>query len=137
MGERLAAQARTANPPPDIALVHDPTAADPLAGTVPLVLAGHTHRRASQVLGQGTLLLVEGSTGGAGLRALEIQPPTPLECSVLYFERATRRLQGWDEVTLGGLGQATAEITRHLASETTAVLSPPATPSSPIPRPSP
>ena len=30
--------------PVDFTLVHDPTAADPLAGVVPLVLAGHLRR---------------------------------------------------------------------------------------------
>ena len=45
----------------------------------------------------GTRLFIQGSTGGAGLRALETEKPTPIECSVLYFDRATRRLVAWDE----------------------------------------
>jgi len=117
MGARLAAAARIADPPPDIAMVHDPAAGPALAGVVKLVLAGHTHRRAATMLGDGTRMLVQGSTGGAGLRALEATPPTPIECSMLYFDRSTRRLQAWDEITLGGLGSTSATIERHLAGE--------------------
>jgi predicted MPP superfamily phosphohydrolase len=119
MGTQLADSARTAaridGAPPDIAVVHDPAAAPPLAGAVPLVLAGHTHRRATSLL-PGTRMIVQGSTGGAGLRALESTPPTPIECSVLYFDRTTRELQAWDDITLGGLGSTSAMIERHLAS---------------------
>lgn len=124
MGEGLAAGARAAAVAPDIAVVHDPVAAPPLAGAVPLVLAGHLHHRVVSTLGQGTRLLVEGSTGGAGLRALESNPPTPVECSVLYFDRPTRQLQAWDDITLGGLGTSSATIERHLAA-------------TPVPEPSP
>jgi predicted MPP superfamily phosphohydrolase len=117
MGARLAAVAATANPAPDVAVVHDPTAAAPLDGLVRLVLAGHTHRRRTDVLRLGTRLFVQGSTGGAGLRALERDPPTPIACSVLYFDQQSKRLQAWDDVTLGGFGLTSAEITRHLAPE--------------------
>lgn len=116
MGRQLAATAAQANPPPDIAVVHDPAAAVPLAGAVKLVLAGHLHRRLTQMLPGGTFLFVQGSTGGAGLRALQSTPPTPLECAVLYFDRATHRLQAWDDVTLAGLGGANVQIQRHLVN---------------------
>lgn len=118
MGQRLAAAARAANPPPDIAVVHDPVAAAPLAGTVPLVLAGHIHRRVTWMLPLGTRLFIQGSTGGAGLRALQANPPTPIECSVLYFDRGTGQLQAWDDITVAGLGGTAAQIQRHLASDT-------------------
>ena len=49
--------------PVDVALVHDPTAATPLDGVVPLVLAGHLHKREVRKEG-GTKILVEGTTGG-------------------------------------------------------------------------
>jgi predicted phosphodiesterase len=116
MGRRLAATAAQANPPPDIAVVHDPAAAVPLAGAVKLVLAGHLHRRLTQMLPGGTFLFVQGSTGGAGLRALQSTPPTPLEFAVLYFDRATHRLQAWDDITLAGLGGADVQIQRHLVN---------------------
>jgi predicted phosphodiesterase len=96
----------------DVALVHDPAAAESLAGVVPLVLAGHVHQREERQLGDGTTLLVEGSTGGAGLRALESEDPTPLMFSVLYFDPTTHRLTARDDFTLGGLGAASAEVER-------------------------
>ena len=67
-GETLAEVAEELPEPPAIALVHDPKQAPPLDGVVPLVLAGHTHDREVSELDDGTLLMVEGSTGGAGLR---------------------------------------------------------------------
>lgn len=96
----------------DLAMVHDPDAADPLAGRVPLVLAGHVHKRDETSLGEGTTLLVQGSTGGAGLRALEDEDPTPLMFSVLYFDQTSQELQARDDFTLGGLGAASAEVER-------------------------
>jgi hypothetical protein len=98
--------------------VHDPTAAPPLVGKVKLVLAGHLHRRVTWLPSKDTRVFVQGSTGGAGLRALQASPPTPIEASVLYFSRATRQLQAWDDITLAGLGGTSAQIERHLASDT-------------------
>jgi len=113
-GAQLAALITDQQQPVDVALVHDPVAAPPLMGRVPLVLAGHRHHREDK-RDAGTLLLVEGSTGGAGLRGLEGEKPTPLDCSILYFDAATHRLQAWDDVTLGGLGDTSVKIERHLA----------------------
>ncbi|MEO8105688.1 MAG: metallophosphoesterase [Actinomycetes bacterium] len=111
-GTQLAEVIAASKSPVDIAMVHDPGAADPLAGVVPLVLAGHTHRREDRRLGENTELLVQGSTGGAGLRALDTEAPTPLEFSVLYFDATTHLLTARDEFTLGGLGTASAEVKR-------------------------
>ena len=91
-GNQLAATVRNSPQPVNIALVHDPASAGPLAGTCPLVLAGHTHARQVSKLPeapgqQPTTLMVEGSTGGAGLRGLEGEKPTPLSMSVLYFDQ--------------------------------------------------
>ncbi len=112
-GRQLAALVATMPSPPDIAMVHDPLSALPLEDKVPLVLAGHLHKRVAERLGS-TLVLVEGSTGGAGLRGLQGEKPTPLECSVLYFDARTHKLQAYDDVTLGGLGETEATIQRHL-----------------------
>jgi len=125
MGQRLAAAAQAVRPPPDIAVVHDPVAAAPFAGVVPLVLAGHIHRRVTWMLSKDTRVFVQGSTGGAGLRALQSNPPTPIECSVLYFDRTTGRLQAWDDITVAGLGGTAAQIQRHLASDTAPIGGPP------------
>jgi predicted phosphodiesterase len=113
-GEQLAQVIEQSQKQVDVAMVHDPTAAPPLAGLTPLVLAGHIHRRDDVDLGDGTQLLVQGSTGGAGLRALETEEPTPLTLTVLYFDRGTQQLTARDEFTLGGLGTASAEVKRIL-----------------------
>ncbi|WP_371579015.1 metallophosphoesterase [Streptomyces sp. NBC_01314] len=113
LAEALRAQ-RAAGTPVDIAIAHNPDAARETDGDVPLVLAGHLHHPETEVLGEGTRLRIEGSTGGGGLRALEGEHPDPIEASVLYLDRDTRRLQAWDEIKLGGLGLTTAEVSRHL-----------------------
>lgn len=118
-GEALARVIEASDEPVDVALVHDPLAADPLAGRVPLVLAGHRHEREERELDGGTRLLVQGSTGGAGLRALESEDPTPLTFTVLYFDRVTQQLAARDEFTLGGLGAASAEVERILEDRST------------------
>jgi predicted MPP superfamily phosphohydrolase len=103
---------RTGGARPDIALVHSPAAARALEGLVPLVLAGDIHRRDVRRHGD-TTVLVQGSTGGAGLRGVQQDPPVPLMLSVLYVDRATRRLWGVDEVTVGGLGRTELTVTRR------------------------
>jgi predicted MPP superfamily phosphohydrolase len=118
VGEQLAATIRAHDEPVDIALVHDPVSAGPLSGTTPLVLAGHTHNREVRELArvpgeQPTLLMVEGSTGGAGLRGLEGEEPTPLAMSVLYFD-AEQRLRAHDDIRVGGTGQAQVTLERHV-----------------------
>jgi predicted phosphodiesterase len=116
----------------DIAMVHDPLSAEELAGHVPIVLAGHTHERsvgridpipgtvANPPEGQDrTLLMVQGSTGGAGLRGLESGTPLPLAMSVLYFatsdgdDRPT--LQAYDDIHVGGTGVAQVFLERKVA----------------------
>ncbi|MFF1292847.1 MULTISPECIES: metallophosphoesterase [unclassified Streptomyces] len=144
-GARLAAALRdwtTAGKPVDVAVAHEPSAAREVDGSVPLVLSGHLHRQEMDVLRNGTRLRVEGSTGGSGLRAVEGKYPDPIEASILYFDRDSRRLQAWDEIKLGGLGLTTAEVSRHLPEENLpgAAPTPSATPSptpSPAPTPSP
>ncbi|WP_405693255.1 metallophosphoesterase [Streptomyces sp. NBC_01185] len=119
-GMRLASALRDqkrAGTPVDIAVAHDPNAARETDGTVPLVLAGHVHHRVNELLPLGTRLKVEGSAGGGGLRAVQNEKPEKVRASVLYLDRSTRHLQAWDEITLGGLGLTTAEVSRHLPEE--------------------
>ncbi|MGW4443881.1 metallophosphoesterase family protein [Streptomyces sp. NPDC004682] len=119
-GARLASalrDQRAKGTPVDIAVAHEPVAAQETDGTVPLVLCGHLHTEGSKILPLGTRLRREGSTGGSGLRAVEGQYPAPVEASILYLDRDTRRLQAWDEIELGGLGRTTAEVSRHLAKK--------------------
>ncbi|CAL9480991.1 metallophosphoesterase family protein [Streptomyces sp. enrichment culture] len=116
LAESLRAQAR-AGTPVDIAVAHNPVAAHQTDGAVPLVLSGHVHRRVNEVLPNGTRLKIEGSTGGGGLRAVEKEEPEKVHASVLYLDRDSRRLQAWDEITLGGLGLTTAEVARRVPDE--------------------
>lgn len=98
----------------DIAVVHDPTTAGDLGGVAPLILAGHVHRSEQRELGT-TPLLIEGSTGAAGLRGVaETGASVPLECSILYFDRTSHRLRAYDSVRVAGLGQSGAQIERHI-----------------------
>ncbi|GAA2672201.1 metallophosphoesterase family protein [Actinoplanes palleronii] len=140
-GERLATTIRAGGTKVDIALVHDPVMAQPLSGLVPLVLAGHKHQRSVAMLPapapvtpdpsasgsaapspsmsaafqapMPTRLMVEGSTGGAGLRGLEKEEPTPLSLSVLYFDE-NHTLKAYDDIQLGGTGQSNVEMQRNV-----------------------
>ncbi|MGI8678350.1 MAG: metallophosphoesterase family protein [Jatrophihabitans sp.] len=103
----------------DVALVHSPAAARPLAGLVPLVLAGDIHRRETKRYGD-TTVLVQGTSGGAGLRGVQVDPPTPVSLSVLFVDRASRRLWGVDEITLAGIGRTEVSVVRRTVAELTA-----------------
>lgn len=116
VGRPLARSVRTALDPPDVVAVHDPASARPLMGVTPLVLAGHAHRR-EDVRDDGTRLVVQGSTGGAGLRALEGEEPTPISLTVLYLDLGTGTLQAYDDVSLGGLRLNDARISRTVVAE--------------------
>jgi hypothetical protein len=142
-GTRLADTIRASGKKVDIALIHDPDMAPPLSGVVPLVLAGHKHQRSVAMLPapapptadpsasasasvspspsgpaalqapMPTRLMVEGSTGGAGLRGLEHEEPTPLSLSVLYFDE-NHALKAYDDIQLGGTGQSNVEMQRKV-----------------------
>jgi predicted MPP superfamily phosphohydrolase len=118
-GTRLADTIRASGRAVDLALVHEPAMAGPLAGVSPLVLAGHLHKRqfgflANPTGGDPTCVMVEGSTGAAGLRGLEHEEPTPLELSVLYFDGTSHKLQAYDDVTVGGTGRTDVTLQRHV-----------------------
>jgi predicted phosphodiesterase len=120
-GEQLATTIKAADRPVDIGLVHDPASAVALTGTCPLVLAGHTHQREVSMLapvpgGMPTRLMVEGSTGGAGLRGLEDEEPLPLAMSVLYFDE-NKVLQAYDDIRVGGTGQAQVTLERKVIKD--------------------
>jgi predicted phosphodiesterase len=122
-----------AEPPDvDVVLVHDVRIAADIGGEVPLVLAGHTHEPSDERIEPAdedeesadtdtteepppdTRLLVEGSTGGAGLRGLQGDEPKPLQASVLYFDPDTHELLAYDRVSVQGLGETGATIDRHI-----------------------
>src|SRR5690606_10849444 len=108
----------------DIVAVHDDIIAKGFSGSTPLVLTGHAHRRATTLMPTGTRVMVQGSTGGAGLRALEHEEPTPVQASVLYFDKKTQRLQAWDDITLGGLGEQSVYVQRHVEPDPARTISP-------------
>jgi len=60
-----------------------------------------------------TRLMVEGSTGGAGLRGLEKSKPTPLALSVLYFDEK-HQLKAYDDIQLGGTGESNVTMQRNV-----------------------
>jgi hypothetical protein len=101
------------------------------------VLAGHTHEREVTRLDGGTLLMVEGSTGGAGLRALQGEFPEPLTCTVLYLDPQTGALTAYDEITLGGLGQTEVTIQRQVVPTAAPAVNDGAVPVPTIPAPTP
>jgi len=110
--------------PVDVAMVHDPASATPLVGHCPLIVAGHVHQRQLRTLDPvkrpavevpNSLLMVEGSTGGAGLRGLESTEPLPLALSVLYFDR-THTIAAYDDIRVGGTGQTQVSLERHLVN---------------------
>ncbi|MFW3171750.1 metallophosphoesterase [Geodermatophilus sp. CPCC 206100] len=118
-GEGLVEVVEGLDEPPAIAMVHDPEQATPLDGDVPVVLAGHTHEREVTELDGGTLLMVQGSTGGAGLRALQGEFPEPLTCTVLYLDPVSGALTAYDDITLGGLGETEVTIERVVVAAST------------------
>jgi predicted MPP superfamily phosphohydrolase len=111
--------------PVDVALVHDPSRLDPLFGQVPLVLAGHYHQRRVRLDSSGTRVMVEGSTGGAGLTAAGLQrlgdgEPLALTATLLHFAASGDRqgeLVGYDQVTVGGLGLTSVTIERTVVDQ--------------------
>ncbi|MEV0621685.1 metallophosphoesterase [Nonomuraea sp. NPDC050404] len=116
------AKARAAKP--DLIAVHDGEVGKGFSGGAPMILAGHTHERRTNMFPTGTRMLVQGSTGGAGLRALEHTQPTPVQASVLYFDKESKRLQAWDDITLGGLGEQSVYIQRHVEPDPQRMISP-------------
>jgi predicted phosphodiesterase len=109
--------------PVDIAMIHDPSRLDPLMGEAPLVLSGHYHIATERMDESGTRVMVEGSTGGAGvsrgaLDRLEAGTPLPLEATLLYFgSRAGQprpQLLAYDHVVVAGLGLASVSVQRTI-----------------------
>jgi predicted phosphodiesterase len=116
VGEQLREAYEDAEDAPHLVLTHDPATSGPLLGGPPVVLAGHTHERSTETE-DGTTLLVQGSTGGAGLRALRGEDPTPVTLSVLYLDPEDKQLQAYDDITLGGVGVSDARISRTVVAE--------------------
>ena len=112
--------------PADLALVHDPAFSTGLDGLVDLILAGHLHKRNTGYLPKGSILMIEGSTGGSGLRMLtDKKIPDPLTATILYIDKNSHRLKAYDEITMGGLGSASIQIARKTGDQVKPMKKPP------------
>ncbi len=69
---------------PDVLAVHDLRQAAASTGEVPVVVAGHVHRRSERVV-EGTVVLTVGSTGATGLGTFTVETSRPYEAQVLRF----------------------------------------------------
>jgi predicted phosphodiesterase len=85
---------------PDVLAVHDPVMGEGAWGHVPLIVAGHTHQRAS-VRHDGTLVLTVGSTGSTGLGSFLVDTKKSYEAEVLRFVDSD--LVSIDRVALRGV----------------------------------
>lgn len=68
----------------DILAVHNPSHGQPWIGQVPLILAGHMHKKSFATQG-ATHSISPSSTGAAGLRGLEREQSPPYGANILYF----------------------------------------------------
>jgi predicted phosphodiesterase len=111
----------------DVMVYHDPAPKETFDGTARMALFGHLHYRKVTRGAEGTWEMVQGSTGGSGLRALEPKTPANIELSVLFVDPGSGDLVAYDDITLGGLGLASAQINRHVVDQdqgTTEMVSP-------------
>ncbi|MGB9887043.1 MAG: metallophosphoesterase family protein [Moorellales bacterium] len=83
--EELARLVASEVPPPEAVAVHNPALARDLAGKVPVVLFGHTHRQEIEIR-EGTLFISAGSTGAEGIRGLVGTEPGTYSLAVLYWK---------------------------------------------------
>lgn len=98
----------------DILLLHDPEASKELIGLSPLILTGHLHHRSTKFLDPYTLLMVQGSTGGSGLRTVADGKPDPLQASILHFDPDSKKLIAYNDISMSGLGYADVKISRFI-----------------------
>lgn len=85
---------------PDVLAVHDPIQAQGSYGKVPLVVAGHIHKR-TQTRHGSTLVLTVGSTGATGLGTFLVDNSKSYEAEVLRF--VNRRLVSVDRIAFDGV----------------------------------
>lgn len=97
-GEATAAE--VAELVPDVLAVHDSRLAEASYGSVPLVLAGHYHRRIVEEV-DGTTVLSVGSTGATGLKFF-VEAERNYEAEILYFRDG--EAVAVDYVSFSGLG---------------------------------
>lgn len=95
---------------PDIAMVHDPDAAEFLYGLVPYILSGHLHHQ-EQTTRVETLHITSGSISGGGLRAFDNgEEATPRTAMILSFDEETNVLVRVTYLDFGGIGENRSSI---------------------------
>lgn len=95
--------AAVARETPDVLAVHDPVLGEGSFGQVPVIVAGHVHKRTA-VRKEGTLVLTVGSTGATGLGSFLIRTDLSYEAQVLHFTDG--ELTSVDRVLLRGVDGA-------------------------------
>lgn len=98
---------------PDVLAVHHADLARESLGRVPLVLAGHGHRRRLREI-EGTRIMEVGSTGATGLGSFLVEAEMDYEAQVLYFKN--RRAVAVDYVRFRSLGSEFVIERRLLAA---------------------
>ena len=111
--ERIALDLAQLPRPPDVVAVHDDRMAEPLAGTMPLVVSGHFHLTSDRIV-NGTLFLRIASTGGSGANVFRHEGGIPLAAEILHFSRSEpHELLAWDVIEQSAeTGSVT--VTRHV-----------------------
>lgn len=101
---------------PFIIAVHDPKQGMRLAGGVPVVLNGHTHRQGISVR-DGTIFLDAGTTGAGGFRGFEMGRESPGSLFVLYVQREPLKLVAVDAISIYGFSQEFSVTRRVFGDE--------------------
>ena len=101
---------------PDVVMTHDPAMTDAIEPKPPLRLAGHTHKRkvsgGTNPDGTPWVLVVNGSTGGAGLRVLDRKEENPMSAVIITVDRQTKQALYLDEFTYRPLVDQTFKVRR-------------------------
>ncbi len=94
---------------PDVLMVHNPDVAEKLAGQVPLILSGHSHRISSKMK-DGTIIVVAGTTGAAGLRYMDSENRPSYSAALITARRTDDGGYSFDFVDLIQMNQKTGEF---------------------------
>lgn len=108
---KISRQVDSTSPRPFIVATHDPKMISQLAGKVPILLYGHTHRENIDVK-KGTVVMDAGTTGGGGPRNFEQQKEFPSTLHILYIQKDPMKLTAVDTITIYGFSQEFSVVRR-------------------------
>ncbi|UDY37335.1 metallophosphoesterase family protein [Dermatobacter hominis] len=101
---------------PDVVMTHDPAMTDAIEPKPPLRLAGHTHKlqvsAGTNPDGSPWVLVVNGSTGGAGLRVLDKEQENPMSAVIITVDRESKQALYLDEFSYRPLVDQTFKVRR-------------------------